>query len=60
MSYFPEPYTRSIKKVELALSNYAAKFELKRATSVDTSNLAKKADLASWKPNVDELISLIN
>ena len=47
MSYFPEPHTRSIKKVELVLSNYAAKFELKRATSVDTSNLAKKADLAS-------------
>ena len=47
-------------EVELVLSNYAAKFDLKRATGVDTSNVAKKADLASWKPNVDELISLIN
>ena len=32
MSYFPEPYTRSKKKVELAMP----KMWLKNATSVDT------------------------
>ena len=45
MSYFPEPYTRSKNKikVELELSNYATKSDLKSATGVDTSRLAKKA-----------------
>ena len=29
ISYFPEPYTRGEKKVELDLSNYATKSDLK-------------------------------
>ena len=50
-----ELFSRSIypqqkqNKVELDLSSYAAKFDLKNATSVDTSDFAKKADLASLK-----------
>ena len=49
-SYFSEPYTRDKnKKVELDLSNYATKFDLKNATGLDTSKLAKKANLASLK-----------
>ena len=43
MSYFP-PYGRSKNKieVELNLSNYATKSDLKNATGVDTSQFAKK------------------
>ena len=52
-SYFSEPYTRDKnKKVELDLSNYATKFDLKNATGLDTSKLAKKANLASLKLEV--------
>ena len=32
-------------KVELDLSNYVTKADFKRATSVNTSDFAKKADL---------------
>ena len=42
-------------KVELDFSNYTTKADLKNATGVDTSNFAKKVDLASLKSNVDEL-----
>ena len=42
-------------KVELDLSNYATKADLKNATGVDTSKFAKKVDLASLKSNVDKL-----
>ena len=42
-------------KVELDLSNYVTKAELKNATGVDTSKLAKKVDLANLKSNADEL-----
>ena len=41
--------------VELDLSNYATKADLKNATGVDTSHFAKKADLANSKPHVDKL-----
>ena len=41
--------------VELDLSNYATKANLKNATGVDTSKIAKKVDLASLKVNVDKL-----
>ena len=34
-------------KVELDLSNYATKADLKNATGVDTSKYAKKVDLAN-------------
>ena len=54
--YFPKPKTLEGKaKVELDLSNYATKTDLKYATGIDTSFFAKKVDLASLKSNVDKL-----
>ena len=54
--YFPEPKSLGGKvKVELDLSNYAIKADLKNATGVDTSSFAKKTDLASLKFDADEL-----
>ena len=55
--YFPEPYEHSggNVKVELYLSNYATKTDLKGATGIDTSTLASKTDLASLKTKVDDL-----
>ena len=44
-----------IVKIELDLSNYATKADLKNATGVDTSNFAVKVDLANLKSNVDKL-----
>ena len=45
--YFPKPRPlRKNVKIQLDLSNYAKKASLKNATSVDTSNLAKKIELA--------------
>ena len=41
-------------KVELDLSNYATKSDLKNAAGVDTSTFAKKVDLASLKSNIDQ------
>ena len=54
--YFPKPRPlgRNVK-LELDLSNYTTKTDLKKATSVDTSEFAKKTDLASLKSDVDEL-----
>ena len=40
-------------KVELDLSNYVTIADLKNEAGVDTSKLAKKVDLASWKSDVD-------
>ena len=46
--YFPEPKSlRERVKVELDLSNYATKADLKTATGVDTSKFAKKVDLVN-------------
>ena len=42
-------------KVELHLSNYARKTDLKNATGVDTSSFAKTTDLANLKSDVDKL-----
>ena len=42
-------------KVELDLSNYATKADLKNSTGVDTSKFAEKVDLANLKSNVDKL-----
>ena len=42
-------------KVELDLSNYATKTDLKNATGVDTSKFAKRVDLANLKFSVDKL-----
>ena len=54
--YFPEPKSLEDRvKVELDLSNYAIKAELKNATGVDTSKFAKKIDSADLKSNFDKL-----
>ena len=37
------------------MSNYATKSDLKNATGVDTSDFAKKTDLANLKSDVDKL-----
>ena len=43
--YFPEPKSLGEKvKVELDLSDYITKADLKTATSVNTSKFAKKVD----------------
>ena len=42
-------------KVELYLSNYARKTDLKNATGVDTSSFAKTTNLANLKSDVDKL-----
>ena len=53
-SHFAEPpHSKNEIKVELCLSNYATKPELKNAT-VDTSKFAENADLASLKSKVDK------
>ena len=48
MSYVP-PYSncKNKREVELDLSNYATKSGLKNAAGVDTSQFAKKDDLAN-------------
>ena len=52
--YFPEPTSSAGRmKVELDLSNYATKADLKNATGVDTSAFSKKTDLANLKSDVD-------
>ena len=54
--YFPEPKSLGDRvKVELDLSNYATKADLKNATGVDTSKFAKKVDSADLKSNFDKL-----
>ena len=40
---------------ELDLSNYATKADVKNATDVDTSDFAKKTDLANLKSDVNKL-----
>ena len=40
------------KKVELDLSNYATKADLKSATDADALKFAKKVDLASLKSEI--------
>ena len=46
--YFPEPKSLEGRvKVELDLSNYATKADLKNETGVDISSFAKKIDLAN-------------
>ena len=55
--YFPELKSSGKRvKVELDLSNYATKADLKNATGVDTSEFAKKVDLAIVnKSDIDKL-----
>ena len=54
--YFP-PYrsSRGDIKVELDLSNYATKTDLKNVTHVDVSSFASKTNLASLKTEVDKI-----
>ena len=47
-------------KVELDLSNYATKIDLKNAAGVDTLEFAKKADLANLKSEKLDIRYLIN
>ena len=54
--YFAEPKSLGGGvKVELDLSNYVAKADLKNATGFDASKIAKKFDLERLKSNVDKL-----
>ena len=56
MSYYP-PYKSSSNniKVELDLSNYATKDDVKNITHVDVSNYATKTNLAALKIEVDKI-----
>ena len=42
MSLFPESYVKNKGKIELDLSKYAIKFDLKRATGMIYNNLLKR------------------
>ena len=56
MSYYP-PYKSSSNnvKVELDLTNYAAKNDLKNITHVDVNSFASKTNLAALKSEVDKI-----
>ena len=56
MSYYP-PYKSSSNniKVELDLSNYATKDDVKNITHVDVSSYATKTNLAALKTEVDKM-----
>ena len=56
MSYYP-PYKSSSNnvKVELDLTNYATKMDLKNITHVDVSSFASKTNLAALKTEVDKI-----
>ena len=56
MSYYP-PYKSSSNniKVELDLSNYATKNDLKNITHIDVSSFANKTNLAALKTEVDKI-----
>ena len=56
MSYYP-PYKSSSNnvKVELDLTNYATKTDLKNITHVDVSSFSSKTTLAALKTEVDKI-----
>ena len=56
MSYYP-PYKSSSNniKVEVDLTNYATKTDLKNITHVDVSSFASKTNLASLNTEVDKI-----
>ena len=56
MSYYP-PYKSSSNnvKVELDLTNYATKTDLKNITHVDVSSFPSKTNLAALKTEVDKI-----
>ena len=54
--YFQKPKSLEVNvKVELDLSNYATKSDLKNVAGVDISKFTKKVELASLKSEVDKL-----
>ena len=54
--YFTKPNLLGANvKVELDLSYYAAKADVKNATGVDTSDFAKETGLANLKSDIDKL-----
>ena len=54
--YFPEPKSLGGRvKVELDLSNYETKADLKNATDDDTSKFSTNADLANLKSDIYKL-----
>ena len=55
-AYYP-PYRSSSNnvKVELDLTNYATKTDLKNITNVDVSSFASKTNLAALKTEVDKI-----
>ena len=54
--YFLEPKSLGEKvKVELDLSNYATKADLKNTTGIDKQSFAKKVDLANLQHNIGKL-----
>ena len=54
--YFPKPSNHKENiKVEIDLSNYATKADIKNITHVDTSGFALKTNLSSLKTEVDKL-----
>ena len=54
--YFPKPYSHKENiKVEIDLSNYATKEDIKNITHVDTSSFALKTNLSILKTEVDKL-----
>ena len=57
MSQYSLPYGSSGKniKVELDLSNYATKTDLKNVTHIDVSSFGSKTNLASLKTEVNKL-----
>ena len=57
MSQYYPPYKSSSKnvKVELDLTNFATKMDLKNITQVDVSSFASKTNLAALKTEVDKI-----
>ena len=56
MSYYPSYKSSSNNiKVELDLTNYATKADLKNLTHVDVSSFASKTNLATLKTEVDKI-----
>ena len=56
MSYYlPNKISSNNVKVELDLTNYATKADLKNITYIDVSSFASKTNLASLKTEVDKI-----
>ena len=56
--YFPKPFNSHFNdniKVQIDLSNYATKADIKNISHVDTSSFALKTNVANLKTEVDKL-----